>query len=95
MTNTLGYEPLFARVLLEREKKEVTTGGIIIPEQAQTKHAPEYGRVVAMGPTVDESIKSLMGKTVYFAKFAGAWIKVEGKDYFICQDEDILLGEAV
>lgn len=95
MTNDIGFVPLFARVLLEREKKEISAGGIIIPESVQQKHAPEYGRVIAVGPTCDDSVKVLVGKTVYFARFAGAWLKVNDRDFFICQDEDILLGEPV
>lgn len=89
----LNYEPLFARVLLEREKKD-KIGSIYVPETSQTKYTPEIGKVLKVGPTADDSVKSLVGKTVYFAKFAGAWIKIDDSEYYICQDEDILLGEA-
>lgn len=89
----IGYEPLFARVLLEREK--IKTTGIIIPESVEKRNMPEKGIVLKVGPTADDSVKALVGKSVYFAKFAGAWLKVGDRDIYVCQDEDLLLGEAV
>jgi chaperonin GroES len=82
------FTPLFARVLLERETLKV--GKIIIPESAEKRNAPTKGRVVACGPTCDESVKVLVGRTVLFGKFAGDWIKDGDKEIFIVQDEDIL-----
>lgn len=90
------YRPLFGRVLIERPIKEISDGGIIIPN-AQ-RHAKLTGKVVAIGPTVDESIKP--GMQVVFGAHAGKWLDASydmtanAKDdapYFICQDEDILL----
>lgn len=100
------YTPLFARVLIRREVKEKSAGGIIIPN-AQ-RHAKHEGVVVAKGETASESIT--VGDRVIFGKHAGAWldstysdikdtarggIKVGEKEnddgtLFICQDEDLL-----
>lgn len=85
----LPFTPLFARVLLEREEKD-KIGAIILPETAKSRYAPAEGKIVAVGDTVAENIKELVGKTVTFAKFAGDWMEINGKKYFICQDEDIL-----
>ena len=85
----IPFQPLFARVLLEREDKE-KIGSIIIPESAKSRYSPAEGRIVAVGHTVDESIKELIGKVVMFAKFAGDWLEIDGRKYFICQDEDVL-----
>jgi len=67
-------------------------GSIIIPEQAQSKYAPETGIIIKCGPGCDETIKRWEGKEVMYARFAGADIDLNGERYFICQDEDILLG---
>lgn len=88
-------KPLFARVLLERPKLE-KKGSIIIPEAAQTRHATLKCKVLAKGPTADESIK--VGSYVIIGQHSGAWISAEGapvpmledSDYFIVNDEDIL-----
>ena len=84
----MKLEPKFARVLLEREK--VKASGIIIPESAEKRNAPVVGTVVAVGPTADESIK--IDSKVIFGRHAGDWIKSpDGREFFICQDEDILV----
>lgn len=90
----LKYEPLFGRVLLQREIVEKTAGGIIIANAK--KHSKLDGTIVALGPTADESLK--VGQKVIFGRHAGAWLdssfsnNQENDDgtLFICQDEDIL-----
>lgn len=89
MSEKLPFRPLFARVLLERPKVE-KVGSIIIPESIQSRHAPAKGTILAVGDTCDESVKALVNREVLFAKFAGDWIKIGEKEYFICMDEDIL-----
>lgn len=90
------YRPLFARVLIKREVQEKSAGGIILPDAK--RHAKLTGKVVAVGPTTDESIQP--GMQVVFGAHAGKWLDASydmttnAKDdapYFICQDEDILL----
>lgn len=85
----IPFTPLFARVLLKRDKVE-KIGSIILPDTAHNKYNPEEGIVVAIGHTVDEIIADLIGKKVMFAKYSGAWIKIQGDEYFMCQDEDLL-----
>lgn len=89
--------PLFARVLLAREKLMKSGGGIIIPEHAQKSHAALEGRVVAVGPTCHSSVKDLIGRRVAFGTYAGEWQSKHRlpdlsptEDLFICQDEDLL-----
>lgn len=89
-------KPLFARVLVHRplKKKE---GSIIIPEMAQLRHASLKCKVLAVGPTADKSIQ--VGKWYLIGQHAGAWLdadgnpvaKVDGAEYFIVQDEDLLV----
>lgn len=84
-------EPLFARVILQREVPKQSSGGIILPEQSQKHNLMPEGRVVAVGPTCDPSIE--VGMLVRFGKFAGDWIKLDKEsddEYFIVQDEDVL-----
>ncbi len=88
MTN-VPFTPLFARVLLKRDKVE-KIGSIILPADAVGKYNPEKGILIAVGHTVDEIITDLIGKTVMFAKYSGAWIKIQEDEYFMCQEEDLL-----
>lgn len=84
--NKLPLRPLFARVLLKRDSSEVTKGGILLPTAKQEVR----GQIVAVGETCADIIKGMVGKTVYFGKFSGDWLKHNDDEYFICQDEDIL-----
>lgn len=83
--------PLFARVVLKRDKID-KIGSIILPESSINRYNPEEGIVVAVGHTVDQEVRDLIGKKVMFAKHSGAWIKIKETEYFICQEEDLLLG---
>lgn len=85
----IPFTPLFARVLLKRDKVE-KIGSIIIPDSATNKYNPEEGIIVAVGHTVDEILNDMIGKKVMFAKYSGAWLKIKDAEYFMCQDEDIL-----
>lgn len=87
--DNIPFTPLFARVLLKRDKVE-KIGSIILPDNASNKYNPEEGILVALGHTADEILNDLIGKKVMFAKYSGAWIKIQGIEYFMCQDEDIL-----
>lgn len=88
-------KPLFARVLLRRDKLE-KVGSILIPNEQQKRYARTRATVIAVGPTADESIKP--GMAVLVGQHAGAWINAQGdpagdtneEEYFIAQDEDIL-----
>lgn len=88
MTN-IPFAPLFARVLLKRDKVE-KIGSIILPDTAVSKYNPEEGTLVAVGHTVEDIINDYIGKKVMFAKYSGAWLKIAGEEYFICQEEDLL-----
>lgn len=79
-------EPLFARVLLERET--LKSSKLIIPLSAEKRNAPTVGIVKAVGPTADPSIK--IGDKVLFGKHAGDWIEYEGKELYVVADEDII-----
>lgn len=85
----IPFTPLFARVLLKRNKID-RIGSIILPETAANRYNPEEGILVAIGHTADECLKELVGCKVMFAKYSGAWIKVQEEEYFLCQDEDLL-----
>jgi co-chaperonin GroES (HSP10) len=89
-------KPLFARVLLRREKF-TKSGSILIPGAAQKRMASTKCTVVATGPTADESIK--VGSTVLIGRFAGDWLREDGSvvaadaedaEFYICADEDLL-----
>lgn len=90
----LKLEPLFNRVIVEREiVEERTEGGIYIPEQAKEK--PMRGKVVAVGPGKPlpsgelQKVPVSPGDEILFGKYAGSSVTVEGKDLLLLLDDDI------
>ena len=83
-------KPLADRVLVEpAPAEEKTAGGIYIPDTAKEK--PQRGKVVAAGKgTKDEPITVKVGDTVLYGKYAGTELKLDGKDYLIMRESDIL-----
>jgi chaperonin GroES len=83
-------KPLADRVLIEpMQAEEKTASGIIIPDTAKEK--PQKGTVVAVGPgTTDEKMEVKKGDVVLYGKYSGTEISVDGKDYLIMKQSDIL-----
>ena len=86
----LNIQPLADRVLVEPVAAETTTAsGIIIPDNAKEK--PQEGTVVAIGNgTKDEPLTVKVGDTVLYGKYGGTELKLEGKDYLMMRESDIL-----
>ena len=86
----LNIKPLADRVLLEPMEAETkTASGIIIPDNAKEK--PQKGKIVAIGTgTKEEPLTVKVGDTVLYGKYAGTELKLEGKDYLIMRESDIL-----
>jgi len=86
----LNIKPLADRVLIKPAAAETkTASGIIIPDNAKEK--PQKGTVVAAGKgTKDEPITVQVGDTVLYGKYAGTDLKLEGTDYLIMRESDIL-----
>ena len=86
----LSIRPLADRVLVEPAAAETTTSsGIIIPDTAQ--ETPQKGKVVAVGNgKVDEPLTVKVGDTVLYGKYGGTELKLEGSDYLIMRESDIL-----
>ncbi len=82
--------PLHDRVLIKPAPAEtVTAGGIIIPDTAKEK--PQRGTVIAAGPgKKDEPTTVKQGDTVLYSKYAGTEINVEGEEYLIMRESDVL-----
>ena len=86
----VNIKPLADRVLIEPMQAETkTASGIIIPDNAKEK--PQRGKVVAVGNgTKDEPMTVKVGNTVLYGKFAGTELKLDGTDYLIMRESDIL-----
>jgi len=87
--------PLGDRIVVKRlEAEEKTSGGIVIPDSAKEK--PIEGKIVAVGPgRVLESGKRAemqvsKGDRVLFTSYAGTEVKIEGEEYLVMSEEDIL-----
>ena len=92
----MKIRPLSDRVLVKRLENEEKTspGGIIIPDTAKEK--PQEGKVVAVGPgkalesgTV-QPMNVKTGDRVLFGKYSGTEVKIDGDDYLIMREDDIL-----
>lgn len=83
-------KPLADRVLIEPKEAETkTASGIFIPDTAREK--PQQGKVVAVGPgNKDEKMEVKVGDLVLYGKYSGTEITVDGKDYLIMKQSDIL-----
>ena len=91
----MKMRPLRDRILVERiEEEEQRVGGIIVPDSAREK--PQQGRVVAVGKgrVNDEGdvfpLDVAAGDVILFGKYAGSEIKIEGKEYLILREEEVL-----
>ena len=86
----MNITPLADRVLVEPAAAETTTtSGIIIPDTAQEK--PQKGTIVAIGTgKKDEPMTVKVGDTVLYGKYSGTELKLEGKDFLIMRESDIL-----
>jgi chaperonin GroES len=83
-------QPIADRVLVAAAPaEEKTAGGIIIPDTAQEK--PQRGTVVAVGNgKKDEPMTVKAGQTILYGKYSGTEINIDGKDYLIMRESDIL-----
>lgn len=91
----MNLQPLHDRVLVERlEQEDKTKGGIIIPDTAKEK--PMEGLVVAVGKGAKDEKGNLTpmcvkaGDKILFAKWGGTEVKLNGKEYLILKETDIL-----
>ena len=91
----MKFRPLHDRVLIEvLDSDEKTAGGIIIPDTAKEK--PQEGEVVAVGPGAKNEAGKLMpmdvkvGDFVLFGKWSGTEVKIDGKEYSIMKESDIM-----
>jgi chaperonin GroES len=91
----MKLRPLQDRILVQRVEEETTTkGGIIIPDTAKEK--PAEGKVVAVGNgKVGDDGKRIAleikeGDRILFGKYAGTEVKIEGEEYLIMREDDVL-----
>ena len=91
----MKFRPLHDRVLIKvLDSEEKTSGGIIIPDTAKEK--PQEGEIVAVGPgAMNDSGKLApmdvkVGDIVLFGKWSGTEVKIDGKEYSIMKEADIM-----
>jgi chaperonin GroES len=90
-----NLKPLGDRVIVKpKEKEDVTKSGIVLPDTASEK--PQEGSVLAVGPgrvldngkRVEMDVKT--GDKVLFAKYAGTEVKLDGEEYLVIRESDLL-----
>ena len=91
----MAFRPLGDRVLVKRvEEEEKTKGGIIIPDTAKEK--PQEGKVISTGPGARDEKGALVpldvkaGDRILFGKWSGTEIKLDGVEYLIMKESDIM-----
>ncbi len=91
----MKIRPLYDRIVVKRiEEQETVTGGIIIPDTAKEK--PQEGEVVAVGKgkrledgkLIPLDVKA--GDRILFGKYSGSEIKVDGEEFLIMREDDVL-----
>jgi chaperonin GroES len=93
--SAMALRPLHDRILVQRiEEEEQKVGGIIIPDTAKEK--PQQGKVIAVGAgKADKDGKRIPldvqnGDTILFGKYSGQEIKVDGNEYLIMREDEVL-----
>lgn len=91
----MKLKPLQDRILVQRVEEETTTkGGIIIPDSAKEK--PAEGKVVAVGEgkVADDgkriALEVKKGDRILFGKYSGTEVKIDGEEYLIMREDDVL-----
>ena len=91
----MKFRPLHDRVVVKRiDAEEKTAGGIIIPDTAKEK--PQTGEIVAVGPGGRDEAGKLIpldvraGDKVLFGKWSGTEVKIDGVEYLIMKESDIM-----
>jgi chaperonin GroES len=91
----LKIRPLDDRIVIEQSTaEEVTAGGIVLPDSAQEK--PQRGKVVAAGPgkLLDSGERGAMdvqvGDQVFYAKYSGTNVEINGDEFVILRESDVL-----
>lgn len=91
----MKIRPLQDRVIVQRmDEEETTKGGIIIPDTAKEK--PQEGKIIAVGKGKvgdDGKVMPLdvkAGDKILFGKYSGTEVKIDGEDYIIMREDDIL-----
>ena len=91
----MKFRPLHDRVVVERiDAEEKTAGGIIIPDTAKEK--PSQGEIIAVGPGGRDENGKLTpigvkpGNRVLFGKWSGTEVKIDGVEYLIMKESDIM-----
>jgi chaperonin GroES len=91
----MKFRPLHDRVVVKRlDAEEKTAGGIIIPDTAKEK--PQQGEIVSVGPGGRDEAGKLIpldvkaGDRVLFGKWSGTEVKIEGVEYLIMKESDIM-----
>ena len=90
MSSKIKIRPLADRVIIQPAlAEEKTASGIIIPDTAKEK--PQRGTVLAVGPGKKDDPTTLkVGDSVLYGKYSGTEFAIEGKDYLIMRESDIL-----
>jgi len=92
---SMKIRPLHDRVIVKRvEQERKSTGGIVIPDTAAEK--PDQGEVIAVGPGKRndegkrEPLDVKVGDRILFGKYSGSTVMVEGTEYLVMREEDIM-----
>jgi len=91
----MNIRPLADKVIVERlEAESVTAGGIVLPDSAREK--PKRGKIVSVGDgkLLDDGTRSKIqlkkGEQILFAAYSGTEIKVDGKEYLILDESEVI-----
>ena len=91
----MALQPLGDRIVVKQlEAEEKTKGGLVLPDSAKEK--PQEGKIISVGSgrlLEDGSVKKLEvkpGNRILYGKYAGTEVRVNGEDYLILKEEDVL-----
>lgn len=86
--NTINVKPLGKNILVLPQKAEKKTGtGIFLPDTA-AEERPQQGKVIAVGESDKIMVKA--GQVIIYTRYGGTEVKIEGEDYLIVKNDDVL-----
>lgn len=90
------FTPFFDRVVIQRDisalEKKVTKAGLLLPETTKSEYKASQGILISCGDSCDDIVKRYIGKKVLFNRFSGDDLILDGKEYLLASDRDILGG---
>lgn len=92
----ISFTPFFDRVVIQRDisalETKATKAGLVLPDTTKSEYKASQGILISCGDSCDDIVKQYIGKKVLFNRYSGDDLVLNGKEYLLASDRDILGG---